>query len=291
MEPPGRPGGGGPGSAPGPGRGVAPRCTSVLPRSFPATPVRAAMDAWIDHRMDEPLYPARGSSEAWEGGPRAARHASPCSRGLHRAHGQHVARVEPRGRGGGARPARTWSWTRRRIPRACVREPGVRREMGDAEPMTERPIAADLLLRHARILTMDVLRRILADGANAIRDARLADVGRDPDLAPQYSPAVRDLRGALVHPGLVGARAHHQRPQPRVCPQEAPGMGFRRDAVLRIDRQRGGPARNASPHHEDGGERDHDVLRHGRVAGRRRDCRCDRVRGLCGIRGPAHLRR
>lgn len=68
---------------------------------------------------------------------------------------------------------------------------------------------ADLLLRHGRIVTMDRARRILADGAIAIAGGRIAAVGPDREVAPVVeAAATRDLRGAMVHPGLVDAHAH-----------------------------------------------------------------------------------
>ena len=67
----------------------------------------------------------------------------------------------------------------------------------------------DLLLRHGRILTMDRERRILVDGAVAIRDGRIVAVGADRDVAPATAAAsLRDLGGALVHPGLIDAHVH-----------------------------------------------------------------------------------
>jgi len=67
----------------------------------------------------------------------------------------------------------------------------------------------DLLLRHGRVITMDPQRRVLVDGAIAIRDGRLVAVGPDRDVAPAITAtASRDLHGALVHPGLVDAHVH-----------------------------------------------------------------------------------
>ena len=68
---------------------------------------------------------------------------------------------------------------------------------------------ADLLLRHGRIVTMDGERRILPDGAIAIAKGRIAAVGPDREVAPQVKAAsTRDLRGAIVHPGLIDSHAH-----------------------------------------------------------------------------------
>ena len=67
----------------------------------------------------------------------------------------------------------------------------------------------DLLLRHGQILTMDSTRRILLDGAIAIQNGSIVAIGTDREVAPTVEPAqVRDLNGALVHPGLVDAHIH-----------------------------------------------------------------------------------
>ena len=71
------------------------------------------------------------------------------------------------------------------------------------------PEQVDLLLRHGHILTIDPQRRILTDGSIAIRGDRIVAVGPDRDVAATYTaPLVKDLRGGLVHPGLIDAHAH-----------------------------------------------------------------------------------
>lgn len=71
------------------------------------------------------------------------------------------------------------------------------------------PAPVDLLLRHGRVITMDRRRRILVDGAVAVRGGSIALVGPDREVAASVDAAsVRDLAGALVHPGLVDAHAH-----------------------------------------------------------------------------------
>ena len=71
------------------------------------------------------------------------------------------------------------------------------------------PAPVDLLLRHGRVITMDRRRRILVDGAVAVRGGVIALAGPDREVAASVDAAsVRDLAGALVHPGLVDAHAH-----------------------------------------------------------------------------------
>ena len=56
---------------------------------------------------------------------------------------------------------------------------------------------------------MDARRRILVDGAVAIRSGMIVRAGPDREVAPATVAGVtRDLRGALVHPGLVDAHVH-----------------------------------------------------------------------------------
>ncbi len=76
------------------------------------------------------------------------------------------------------------------------------------EHSTEHEV--DLLLRHARIITMDPARRILVDGAVAVGDGRILEVGPDREVSAvvTHAAATRDLGGALVHPGLVDAHVH-----------------------------------------------------------------------------------
>ena len=67
----------------------------------------------------------------------------------------------------------------------------------------------ETLLRHGVVVTMDEERRILGDGAIAVDCGRIVAVGRDADVANEFEASlVRDLRGALVHPGLVDAHVH-----------------------------------------------------------------------------------
>ena len=67
----------------------------------------------------------------------------------------------------------------------------------------------ETLLRHGTLLTMDAERRIVIDGAIAVAGGRIVAVGRDRDLAAACEAVqMRDLEGAVVHPGLVDAHVH-----------------------------------------------------------------------------------
>jgi 5-methylthioadenosine/S-adenosylhomocysteine deaminase len=75
--------------------------------------------------------------------------------------------------------------------------------------VTDAASEVDLLLRHGRVVTMDVRRRILVDGAIAIRAGRITAVGPDREVASQFTAkAVRDLAGRIVHPGFVDGHTH-----------------------------------------------------------------------------------
>jgi 5-methylthioadenosine/S-adenosylhomocysteine deaminase len=74
--------------------------------------------------------------------------------------------------------------------------------------VTERA-AADLLLEHGVVVTMDPRRRVFADGALAVRDGAIVDVGSSASLSERWAPADRlDLAGNVVLPGLVNAHVH-----------------------------------------------------------------------------------
>jgi len=56
---------------------------------------------------------------------------------------------------------------------------------------------------------MDSNRRILSDGAIAIRNGRIIAIDPYRDIAPSIEATTeRNLNGALVHPGFVNAHVH-----------------------------------------------------------------------------------
>ena len=68
---------------------------------------------------------------------------------------------------------------------------------------------ADLLLTNCYLITMDKQRRMYEDGAVAVKDGKIADAGRTPDITAKYEAAEKlDCRGGIVHPGLVDAHEH-----------------------------------------------------------------------------------
>nr|MBA3606302.1 amidohydrolase family protein [Acidimicrobiia bacterium] len=68
---------------------------------------------------------------------------------------------------------------------------------------------ADLLLVGDWVLTMDAQRRMIRDGAVAVRDDRIVDVGTRRDLAARWE-AGHTLGGSgrILLPGLINAHQH-----------------------------------------------------------------------------------
>jgi len=67
----------------------------------------------------------------------------------------------------------------------------------------------DTLVEHAVVVTMDGGRRVLRDGAVAIRGTDIVDVGRTDDVSAKYEPRERiDGRRFVVTPGLVNTHIH-----------------------------------------------------------------------------------
>jgi 5-methylthioadenosine/S-adenosylhomocysteine deaminase len=67
----------------------------------------------------------------------------------------------------------------------------------------------DIIIRNARVLTMDAQRTIYPAGAIAVRGHSIAGVGADPAILRDWqAPRTIDARGAIVHPGFVDAHLH-----------------------------------------------------------------------------------
>jgi cytosine/adenosine deaminase-related metal-dependent hydrolase len=75
--------------------------------------------------------------------------------------------------------------------------------------MTPAPVAIDLLVAHGLVVTVDSARRVLADGAVAVKDGRIVEVGKAADLLPRYRAArTLDAGDFVVLPGLVDGHVH-----------------------------------------------------------------------------------
>ena len=75
--------------------------------------------------------------------------------------------------------------------------------------MNEAPNRCDLLVRNGVLLTADERNTVLRNGSMAIDGGRIAAVGSDADLAGKWvADAVRNVQGAVVHPGFIDAHIH-----------------------------------------------------------------------------------
>ena len=73
----------------------------------------------------------------------------------------------------------------------------------------DRPISADLLVSGATLITMDVERRVIGDGALAIARDRIVAVGKRATLERQVKASqVLDGRGFVISPGFIDAHIH-----------------------------------------------------------------------------------
>jgi 5-methylthioadenosine/S-adenosylhomocysteine deaminase len=72
-----------------------------------------------------------------------------------------------------------------------------------------RPVAADLLVAGEWVLTMDPSRTMIRDGAVAVVDGRIVDVGPATELQRRWQAATTvGGPGRLVLPGLINAHQH-----------------------------------------------------------------------------------
>jgi 5-methylthioadenosine/S-adenosylhomocysteine deaminase len=68
---------------------------------------------------------------------------------------------------------------------------------------------ARILVEGGTVITMDPRRRIVTDGAVAIENDRIVDVGKSAALAGFQAEKRIDARGKIVMPGLIDAHCHH----------------------------------------------------------------------------------
>jgi 5-methylthioadenosine/S-adenosylhomocysteine deaminase len=68
---------------------------------------------------------------------------------------------------------------------------------------------ADLLVAGGTVVTMDAQKRVIEDGAIAVRGDSIIAVGPRAEIEAQFDAAkIIDARGALVLPGLINGHAH-----------------------------------------------------------------------------------
>src|SRR5688572_13531055 len=67
----------------------------------------------------------------------------------------------------------------------------------------------DLLITHGTLMTVDPARRIILDGAVAIRGDRIEAIGKTADLSERYrAQRTVEAEGMLVMPGLINCHQH-----------------------------------------------------------------------------------
>jgi 5-methylthioadenosine/S-adenosylhomocysteine deaminase len=68
---------------------------------------------------------------------------------------------------------------------------------------------ADLLIMGGTVVTMDAQRRVIADGAVAVRGDSIVAVGSRTEIEERYEATKKiEARGTLVMPGLINGHAH-----------------------------------------------------------------------------------
>src|ERR1700719_2304270 len=68
---------------------------------------------------------------------------------------------------------------------------------------------ADLLIVHGTVVTMDVQRQIIDDGAIAVLGDSIVAVGKSAEIESQYeAPKTIDAHTAIIMPGLINGHAH-----------------------------------------------------------------------------------
>src|SRR5277367_6280645 len=67
----------------------------------------------------------------------------------------------------------------------------------------------DLVVTNGTVITMDAQRRVIENGAVAVRGDSIVAVGPSAEIAAQYEATkIVDARGAIVMPGLINGHAH-----------------------------------------------------------------------------------
>src|SRR5215216_5873325 len=70
-------------------------------------------------------------------------------------------------------------------------------------------IDVDLLITHGTLMPVDSARRVILDGALAIRGDRIVAIGKTADLADRYRASrTLNAEGMLVMPGLINCHQH-----------------------------------------------------------------------------------
>ncbi|MBA2339288.1 MAG: amidohydrolase [Pyrinomonadaceae bacterium] len=78
-----------------------------------------------------------------------------------------------------------------------------------APALTKQRARVDIIVRGGTIVTMDGERRVINEGALAVRDGRIAAVGSRAEIESSYnSKEIIEARGRIVVPGLINGHTH-----------------------------------------------------------------------------------
>ena len=81
--------------------------------------------------------------------------------------------------------------------------------LGTAAGNPSAPVACDLVVTHALILTLDDAGQVLVDGAVAVMGDRIAALGSSAEIAARFTEhETIDARGGILLPGLVNVHNH-----------------------------------------------------------------------------------
>lgn len=96
----------------------------------------------------------------------------------------------------------------------------------------------DLLVRADTVITQDDNRRIISNGAVAIKDEIIVDIGEYGDIESAYSPVERlDMTGKILMPGLVNAHTHLPMTLLRGYADDLPLMKWLEDHIWPVEHQ------------------------------------------------------
>jgi cytosine/adenosine deaminase-related metal-dependent hydrolase len=94
-------------------------------------------------------------------------------------------------------------------------------------------VPVDLIVAHGVVVTVDAERRVLTDGALAIRDGELVAVGPAEEILAAYEGRETiDASDCLVMPGLIDAHSHLNQGQRGMVPDDVPSMPWLMQWVL-----------------------------------------------------------
>ena len=69
-------------------------------------------------------------------------------------------------------------------------------------------IKADIILDNCYIITMDDKRRMIENGTIAVKDGKIAAIGKSSGILAQFEAKRHDCEGGIVHPGFIDAHEH-----------------------------------------------------------------------------------